>query len=305
MKKRLLVTIFAAIAAATCTLSFTACGEDNAGTKGLEYELNEDGETYSVKYSNNLWLNTEIKIPSTYEGKPVTAISKSAFNRFPKLKKITIPDSVTYIGSFAFEECRSLASIKIPDSVTYIGYEAFVRCTNLADISFPDNVTYMGQSVLYNTAYYFNEDNWKDNELYNNKHLLAVQDSIPDNYEIKAGTLTIAGGLFRDKTNLTSVKIPDSVKSIGESAFEGCTGITSITIPDGVTSIYTGAFYGCTSLESIIIPDSITSIGAIVFHGCNNLTDIYYSGSEADWENINIPMGDSDLTSIIHYNYKG
>ena len=50
------------------------------------------------------------------------------------------------------------------------------------------------------------------------------------------------------------VKIPDSVTSIGGSAFRDCTGLTSVTIPDSVTSIGSFAFSGCSSLESITIP---------------------------------------------------
>ena len=60
---------------------------------------------------------------------------------------------------------------------------------------------------------------------------------------------------------LTSITIPDSVTSIGVSAFYDCTGLTSVTIPDSVTSIGTDAFHNCTSLTSITIPNSVTSIG--------------------------------------------
>ena len=42
--------------------------------------------------------------------------------------------------------------------------------------------------------------------------------------------------------------IPDSVTSIGSSAFSGCTGLTSVTIPDSVTSIGSGAFTGCNNI---------------------------------------------------------
>ena len=69
-------------------------------------------------------------------------------------------------------------------------------------------------------------------------------------------------------SSLTSVTIPGSITSIGDSAFRGCTSLTSVTIPDSVTSIGDYAFRGCTSLTSITIPDSVTTIGSSAFYHC-------------------------------------
>ena len=88
------------------------------------------------------------------------------------------------------------------------------------------------------------------------------------------GSTSIGDYVFRDCSGLTSVTIPDSVKSIGSYAFNGCRGLTSVTIPDGVTSIGDFAFDGCSGLTSITIPDSVTSIGKSAFDGCSGLTSI-------------------------------
>ena len=74
--------------------------------------------------------------------------------------------------------------------------------------------------------------------------------------------------------SLTSIKIQNSVTSIGNYAFCDCYSITSITIPNSVTSIGNNAFNGCFSLTSITIPSSVTSIGYFVFYGCSSLTSI-------------------------------
>ncbi len=74
--------------------------------------------------------------------------------------------------------------------------------------------------------------------------------------------------------NVTSVTIPNSVKSIGGSAFYGCHLMTSVTIGNSVTSIGGSAFYGCEALTSITIPNSVTSIENTTFSYCKALTSI-------------------------------
>ena len=89
---------------------------------------------------------------------------------------------------------------------------------------------------------------------------------------------------FSDCSGLTSitVAIPDdgSVTSIGWYAFEGCSGLTSITIPDSVTSIRDYAFSDCSGLTSITIPNSVTSIGWYAFLGCSNLTNVTFENTQ-------------------------
>lgn len=93
-------------------------------------------------------------------------------------------------------------------------------------------------------------------------------------YYIPNSVTSIGDSAFGDCISLTSITIPDSVTSIGDTAFGGCTSLTSITIPNSVTSIGGGAFWGCTNLKSITIPNSVTSIGGSAFYGCTNLTNI-------------------------------
>ena len=85
---------------------------------------------------------------------------------------------------------------------------------------------------------------------------------------------SIGSSAFRGCSGLTSVTIPDSVTSIGEYAFSGCSGLTSVTIPNSVTSIGEGAFYGCSGLTSVTIPNSVTSIGYCAFENCSRLASV-------------------------------
>jgi hypothetical protein len=84
----------------------------------------------------------------------------------------------------------------------------------------------------------------------------------------------IGVGAFYECVSLTTITIPDTIKTIGDYAFYSCSNLTSITIPDSVTYIGTYAFYYCTALTSIVIPNNITSIGYATFSYCFSFTSI-------------------------------
>ena len=94
-----------------------------------------------------------------------------------------------------------------------------------------------------------------------------------NNFKIKDGILVKYTG------KETAVTIPDSVTSIGDSAFWDCTSLTSIAIPDSVTSIGSDAFNGCSSLTSISISDGVTSIGSDAFKNCTSLQGTTYDNA--------------------------
>ena len=97
---------------------------------------------------------------------------------------------------------------------------------------------------------------------------------------------------------LTSVMIPNTVTSIGPSAFSGCGSLVNVTIPQcvcssrlsnvfssywsitnvviarGVTIIGSSAFSGCSELTSVTMPDGITDIGSSAFYNCRKLTSV-------------------------------
>ena len=129
---------------------------------------------------------------------------------------------------------------------------------------------------------------------------------------IPNGVTSIGVTAFLNYSSLESIKIPDSVTTIGYSAFSFCSSLESIKIPNGVTSIGNSAFQECMNLASITIPDSVTSIGNSAFQECTRLANIYYKGTEEQWNaitkktNWNKNMGSNvEGGTVIHYNYTG
>lgn len=98
-----------------------------------------------------------------------------------------------------------------------------------------------------------------------------------------------------------AVTIPDSVTSIGESAFERCASLTSVTIPNSVTTIDYGAFWGCSGLTSVIIPDSVTQIGVFAFASCTSLTDISVSKGNANYSSQDGVLFNKNKTTLIDF----
>ncbi len=96
---------------------------------------------------------------------------------------------------------------------------------------------------------------------------------------------SIGYGVFRYNSSITSVVLPQGLKSIRYSAFDNCSALTSVTIPDSVTSIDDWAFCDCTSLNTINFPDSVTSLGASVFYNTG-----YYNNPN-NWENDVLYIG--------------
>jgi hypothetical protein len=92
-----------------------------------------------------------------------------------------------------------------------------------------------------------------------------------------------------------SYAVPNSVTSIGSSAFSGCSSLTSVAIPNNVTSIGTAAFAGCSSLTNVTIGNKLTSIGTFGFLSCTGLTGVYFKGN-APTVGSSVFNGDNNAT---------
>ena len=192
------------------------------------------------------------------------------------LVTIKIPNNIKSINNYAFYNCSELASITIPDSVTSIGESAFYNCSKLASITIPDSVINIGEGAFagYN----------KLQNIYITDIAAWCNISGLDNL---MGYGTSNKKLYLNNELVTSITIPNGVKTIPSYAFRYCTSLTNITIPDSVISIGWGAFRDCSGLISVTIPRSVGTISKYAFYNCSNLSNIKYTGTKNQWLKIN------------------
>ncbi|MBO4873516.1 MAG: leucine-rich repeat protein [Lachnospiraceae bacterium] len=142
---------------------------------------------------------------------------------------------------------------------------------------------------------------------------------------VEEGVTTIGRDAFENCVNLREVKLPDSLSVIGDEAFMSCSSLKKINIPGGITNlsdafmycsslekiiipsgqetITSRAFEGCSGLKSVTIPVSVTEIRYYAFEYCTSLTDVYYAGTEEEWNQILIlPNNEILLNTTVHFN---
>lgn len=260
------------------------------------------------------------------------------------IKNVVIEAGVTSIGKDAFVYCDNITSVTIPASVTSIGEGAFRLCNKLSTVNYGGtankwnaisigndndnltgaNINYAGITWTYNNGT-LTISGTGDVDDYNNSSA-PWYDHRYDTTKIVVsnGVTGIGEGAFCYFTELTSVSLPGSLKSIGAYAFRGCSSLKSVVIPDSVTSIGEGAFYRCTALTtatvsnsvsrisygtfmscenliSVTIPNSVKSIGEKAFYNCGSLTDVYYKGSTAQWNAVMVGLDNDSLQNANIY----
>ena len=287
----IITTVVLTMVLMLCAITIGACTD---GSKGLEYEVNSDGETCTIT-GLGTYSSKDLVIPDTigdYEvtaiadyafqgtnietfsgGKNLTRIGMDAFHNCSELKKVDLPIGITEIGYGAFDLCVRMTEINIPNTVKTIGGNAFCACTSLKSIIIPDSVTCIesgafGYCVSLTSICFPASIRSVGEGLVGNNSLTTI-DVDADSPVLSS----IDGNLY---ANFSRVFISYACAK-PDSSFD---------IPKTVVRIGTLSFAGCLNLKTISIPKTVDSIGTGIFFMSPNIETIYYDGTIEDWKRI-------------------
>lgn len=297
--------------------------------------FNKD-KTVLIKYPSYK-TDTDYTLPST-----VKTIKSDSFNQVEYLEKIELPDTLECIEDEAFGGLKALKYVNIPDSVTYFGYN-FMHCESLERAYIGKSVEFV---ELYSTfgdchslkSIEVSADNpnysSKDGVLFNkDKTELVIFPAglSMDSYTIPRSVREIGSYVFASQEKYNEILyeegavyvddcliewenidskgnicVKPGTRIIANGAFWAESSIWGISLPDETEIICSGAFHVCDILQALYIPAGVKYIGNDIFWANNMVYDIYYGGTEAQWNRIeNIENAGIPEYATIHFESEG
>ena len=274
-------------------------------------------------YNPQPWLTQIDNIHTVIINDDVTGIGNNTFKYMRALKNVTIGKNVANLGSNAFLGCENLENIywnatnaeDLSKSNTI-----FSECGTSANgitVTFGNGVEYIPANLFWSTTtpkikkVVFNgpvEIGYNAFALCGkvDVHISSIEDWCQSTFKSTDSNPLIAGSsLYLDGAIVKDIKTANTLKEIKDMAFIGCTSIETITIKDGLTKIGQYAFTDCSIVKEVYLPKSLKNIGRFAFDiGNGRNLDIYYAGTEAEWNAISKDYYlDTDLVNLtMHYN---
>ena len=251
----------------------------------------------------------EIDFPDT-----LITVASDAFSDTPLLESQT--GTIRYISDWLIDCEETATDFTIKDGTRGIAACAFENCENLVEISIPDSVYSVCDDAFLNTPLY----DTQEGVIYADNWVIGYDETVP--VDLREGTRGIVEGVFMF-TDVSELKLPESLRTIGMTCFAFtpletltlpadvkilgpmpfalCTVLEEVTIGSGVENIPIMAFMGC-AVKTVHISKSVKQISFAAFMECPNLTDIYYDGTEAEWNAIKKEAFNTALDgAVIHF----
>lgn len=261
----------------------------------------DDGTGYPVTGITDNYNNDD-EVIKVIVPENILRLGERAFWGCSNLNQIKLHNQIQKIGKQAFESTAYYADAdNWENGVLYIGdclikakpdrisdtYEirngtrliadgAFDDCKNLSTIILPNTIEYVGTDAFTDTAFFNNQDNWKNGALLLNYLLIAA-----------------------DKDYVGIFDVPDGIRTIADNAFSNCSEITSVTTPDSLKHIGDNAFWDCQKLKTVSLGKSVETLGRGPFRMCRELQTITVHNENAYFSTADGVLYDKQLSEVI------
>ena len=276
---------------------FSIMGDTIDDKTKLAYVIKDGGAVVKGYSGGNPDKGVKIEIPKKLGGKKVIRIAKEAFSHcdpnkkyYTTVKSVVIPPTVETIGASAFE-FQNLKKVTFSEpeksKLTVIKDSAFAYNDELKSISLPDSVTTIGDS-----AFRCNTSGMGAGQLTRlvlPAHLQTIGEYAfqghSDLSEVVFGKEIISlGHASFHHAGLRKVQLPNTCTNLS-GAFQSNQKLEEFIFPNKITESRDDFFY-CSSLKKIYVPKSMKIFAPRDFENSNSLTDVYYQGSEEEWNAI-------------------
>ena len=265
----------------------------------LLFSLSADGSYYTVLGLGNC-TEAEFIIPAVYNGLPVLEIGLRAFYDCDTVIGITLENGLRKIGAQAFENCARLLYADIAESVSELGERAFADCAMLERVSLPNGLTALADGSFYG-CYRLEYAPLPSSLVSLGSHAFdgtAVSEVLFPN------TLLSIGGHAFANSIVSEALLPEGLLYIGDHAFASCNELKTVRIPDSVRSIGKGVFQNVNGF-SLIYGGSEYAFRRIEKSEEWNLDAVYTLTYEKYDENINGIRDPVSYQSDYAYRYLG
>ena len=301
MKIRKSGVIFFILLGIVCTFLFQTplTKADNVQTTTDGLKILCDYYTKTAKVTGYSGEPSAVTIPAEFDGCSVVSIGSEAFEKASSIETVFIPNTVKIIGSEAFLGCEHLKTVTFAEDcdIETLAESAFSGCTMLSELSLPVNGfvnigdhAFSGCTSISEFTFASRTKTIGESTFYGCSNLSTII--------FNEGLETVGKSAF-EYTDMTSITLPSTVTSIGETAFAfckkletannlpslgerafyNCVALKNVTIGEGAKIIEEEAFYG-TALQSVIIPSTVTCVEKNVFCNCELLSIVYVLGKD-------------------------